>query len=95
MTLSYADRVSAPRHVLYGGQYVTEYVYRRPRTPAETARLAEAAAHDPVLGYGCDGDSHRTPAARGVSPWSAEVAPWVISCIRAEVGRLGPWSCGR
>ncbi|NEC49707.1 hypothetical protein G3I18_14140 [Actinospica acidiphila] len=56
-------RVSAPRHVLYGGQYVTEYVYRRPRTPAETARLVEAAAHDPALGYGCDGDSHWTPVA--------------------------------
>ncbi|MGA5705714.1 hypothetical protein ACPCK8_04385 [Streptomyces cellulosae] len=29
----------------------------------ETARLVEAAGSDPLSGYGCDGDSHWTPAA--------------------------------
>ncbi|WP_268220270.1 ferredoxin [Streptomyces sp. EMB24] len=56
-------RRSAPRHVLYGGQYLTEYVYRQPRRPADTARLVEVATDHPVLGYGCDGDSHWTPVA--------------------------------
>ncbi|MFH8726292.1 ferredoxin [Streptomyces termitum] len=56
-------RVAAPRHVLYGGAYLTEYVYRQPRTPAETARLVEAADQDPFLGYGCDGDARWTPDA--------------------------------
>ncbi|MFF3537905.1 ferredoxin [Streptomyces sp. NPDC002466] len=56
-------RLSAPQHVLYGGEYLTEYVYRQPRTPAETARLVEAADQDPFLGYGCDGDSRWTPDA--------------------------------
>ncbi|WP_121830669.1 ferredoxin [Streptomyces sp. S1] len=56
-------RDSAPRHVLYGGAYLTEYVYRQPGTPAETARLVEAADRDPLLGYGCDGDARWTPDA--------------------------------
>ncbi|MFG1665975.1 ferredoxin [Streptomyces sp. Y7] len=56
-------RLSAPHHVLYGGEYLTEYVYRQPRTRAETARLVEAADCDPFLGYGCDGDSRWTPGA--------------------------------
>ncbi|MFJ6137058.1 ferredoxin [Kitasatospora sp. NPDC092286] len=56
-------RISAPQHVLYGGEYLTEYVYRQPRTPAEVARLVEAADCDPFLGYGCDGDAHWTPEA--------------------------------
>ncbi|WP_329120125.1 ferredoxin [Streptomyces sp. NBC_01465] len=54
-------RLSAPQHVLYGGEYLTEYVYRQPGTPAETARLVEAADCDPFLGYGCDGDARWTP----------------------------------
>lgn len=54
-------RLSAPEHVLYGGEYLTEYVYRQPRTPAETAQLVEAADCDPLLGYGCDGDRRWTP----------------------------------
>ncbi|MFE7191142.1 ferredoxin [Kitasatospora sp. NPDC057541] len=56
-------RISAPQHVLYGGEYLTEYVYRQPRTSAEVARLVEAADCDPFLGYGCDGDAHWTPEA--------------------------------
>ncbi|MFF2778519.1 ferredoxin [Streptomyces sp. NPDC058052] len=56
-------RLSAPRHVLYGGEYLTEYVYRQPKTPDETARLVEAADCDPFLGYGCDGDARWTPEA--------------------------------
>ncbi|MFJ7273500.1 ferredoxin [Kitasatospora sp. NPDC098663] len=56
-------RISAPQHVLYGGEYLTEYVYRQPRNPAEAARLVEAADCDPFLGYGCDGDVRWTPEA--------------------------------
>jgi len=56
-------RVPAPRHVLHGGDHLTEYVYRQPKTPVETARLVEAAGSDLLSGYGCDGDSHWTPAA--------------------------------
>lgn len=56
-------RLSAPDHVLYGGTYLAEYVYRQPRTAAEAARLVEAAECDPLLGYGCDGDAHWTPDA--------------------------------
>ncbi|MGW1072906.1 ferredoxin [Streptomyces sp. NPDC002537] len=59
----WTGRLSAPRHVLYGGEHSTEYVYRQPRTPAETALLAEAAGQDPFLGYGCDGDARWTPQA--------------------------------
>ncbi|MCC3768937.1 ferredoxin [Streptomyces sp. UNOC14_S4] len=58
----WTGRLHAPRHVLYGGPHLTEYVYRQPRTPTETARLAEAAAEDPFQGYGCDGDARWTPA---------------------------------
>ncbi len=46
---------------------MSEYVYRQPRTPAETAQLVEAAECDPFLGYGCDGDAHWTP--RAVREW--------------------------
>ncbi len=59
----WTGRLSAPQHVLYGGEYLTEYVYRQPRTPAETAQLVEAADQDPFLGYGCDGDVYWTPEA--------------------------------
>ncbi|WP_171166384.1 ferredoxin [Streptomyces sp. I05A-00742] len=57
----WTGRLHAPRHVLYGGRHLSEYVYRQPRTPAETAALVEAAGDDPFLGYGCDGDSRWTP----------------------------------
>jgi hypothetical protein len=58
----WTGRLSAPAQVLYGGEYLTEYVYRQPRTPADTALLVEAADNDPFLGYGCDDDSRWTPA---------------------------------
>jgi hypothetical protein len=58
----WTGRLLAPAHVLYGGQHLSEYVYRQPRTPAEVAALVEAADADPFLGYGCDGDWRWTPA---------------------------------
>ncbi|MFJ2651185.1 ferredoxin [Streptomyces sp. NPDC087420] len=66
----WTGRVSAPDHVLYGGEYLTEYVYRQPKAPADTALLIEAADQDPLLGYGCDGDSRWTPEA--VREWWSE-----------------------
>ncbi|WP_031067965.1 hypothetical protein [Streptomyces sp. NRRL WC-3742] len=63
----WTGRLSAPQHVLYGGDYLTEYVYRQPRTPTEVALLVEGADQDPFLGYGCDGDTHWTP--EGVRKW--------------------------
>lgn len=59
----WTGRLSAPDHVLYGGRYFTEYIYRQPKTPAETALLVEAAACEVFSGYACDGDSRWTPAA--------------------------------
>ncbi|MGX1271278.1 ferredoxin [Streptomyces phaeoluteigriseus] len=59
----WTGRLAAPAHVLYGGEYLSEYVHHQPTTPAETARLARAAGDDPFLGYGCDGDARWTPAA--------------------------------
>ncbi|MFF2526574.1 ferredoxin [Streptomyces liangshanensis] len=54
-------RLAAPGHVLYGGEYLTEYVYCQPKTREETALLLEAAESDPFGGYGCDGDARWTP----------------------------------
>lgn len=56
-------RKSAPRHVLYGGEYLNEFVYRQPKTKAEVACLLEAAGDDPLDGYAGDGDSRWTPDA--------------------------------
>ncbi|MBB4966326.1 hypothetical protein [Saccharothrix violaceirubra] len=37
-------RLSAPRHVLYGGEFPNEFVHRQPRTRDEVDRVVEAAA---------------------------------------------------
>lgn len=57
----WTGRLHAPGHVLYGGEYFTEFVYRQPRNPAEVKALADAARDDPFGGYGCDGDDRWTP----------------------------------
>lgn len=57
----WTGRIAAPEHVLYGGEFLTEFVYRQPRTPTEVSRLAEAARTDPFGGYGHDGDTRWTP----------------------------------
>ncbi|MER5712292.1 hypothetical protein [Streptomyces sp. NPDC002122] len=49
--------------MLYEADYFTEYVYRQPRTPDELQQLIEAAGAEAFSGYGCDGDTHWTPAA--------------------------------
>lgn len=59
----WTGRLHAPRHVLYGGEYFSEYVYRRPATTAEVLNLVAAAQEDPYRGYACDGDSRWTPEA--------------------------------
>jgi hypothetical protein len=59
----WTGRLSAPRHVLYGGEYLNEFVYRQPKTPAEVERLLCAAGDEPFGGYSGDGDSRWTPDA--------------------------------
>lgn len=57
----WTGRLHAPAHVLYGGDYASEYVFRQPRTSTETAGLVQAAAEDPYASYACDGDTWWTP----------------------------------
>ncbi|MEI5521558.1 ferredoxin [Streptomyces brasiliscabiei] len=81
----WTGRLHAPTHVLYGGDHASEYVFRQPRTPAETARLVEAARQDPFAGYACDGDAWWTPEL--VREWwrgRAEVTEYLA-------GRRGEW----
>ncbi|MCS7475275.1 hypothetical protein ACFFQW_29620 [Umezawaea endophytica] len=59
----WTGRTFAPRHVLYGGEYDTEFVYRQPKTRAEVERLLGAAGFEPLGGYSGDGDSRWTPDA--------------------------------
>ncbi|GAA3673677.1 hypothetical protein C8D88_119100 [Lentzea atacamensis] len=59
----WTGRQSAPRHVLYGGEYQNEFVYRQPKTKAEVECLLSAADDDPFDGYAYDGDSRWTPDA--------------------------------
>ncbi|WP_410646349.1 hypothetical protein [Amycolatopsis sp. cmx-4-54] len=59
----WTGRQSAPRHVLYGGEYYNEFVYRQPTTREEVECLLSAAEEDPLGGYACDGDSRWTPDA--------------------------------
>lgn len=66
----WTGRMSAPHHVLYGGKYYNEFVYRQPRTPAEVQCLLSAAEDDPFDGYDGDGDSRWTPEA--VRAWWSE-----------------------
>ncbi|WP_194813409.1 hypothetical protein [Nocardia sp. XZ_19_385] len=58
----WTGRHYAPRHVLYGGEYYNEFVYRQPKSPAEVECLLNAANDDPYDGYAFDGDSRWTPA---------------------------------
>ena len=59
----WTGRLSAPRNILYGGEYYNEFVYRQPKTPAEVKDVLEAAEADPFVGYACDGDDRWTPEA--------------------------------
>ncbi|MFI0899393.1 ferredoxin [Streptomyces sp. NPDC020983] len=63
-------RIHAPGLVLYEADYFTEYVYRQPRNPEELRQLVDAAQQEVFGGYGCDGDSHWTPAS--VREWWRE-----------------------
>ena len=62
--------MSAPHHVLYGGEYYNEFVYRQPKTRAEVERVVAAAQDDPFDGYEFDGDARWTPEA--VRAWWRE-----------------------
>ncbi|ONI78159.1 hypothetical protein ALI144C_32320 [Actinosynnema sp. ALI-1.44] len=59
----WTGRLHAPHHVLYGGEYYNEFVFRQPKTPTEVDCLLAAAEADPFQGYACDGDSRWTPDA--------------------------------
>jgi hypothetical protein len=59
----WTGRLHAPRHILYGGEYYNEFVYRQPRTKAEIESVLIAAAQDPYRGYADDGNDRWTPEA--------------------------------
>ncbi|MEU2655106.1 hypothetical protein ABZ615_07255 [Streptomyces sp. NPDC007325] len=88
----WTGRLHAPRHVLYGGQYFAEYVYRQPATTAEVLNLVTAAQEDPYRGYACDGDGRWTPGAvrdwwrdrRRVTEYLESLLPGWSSSDRAE-----------
>ncbi|MFI6101799.1 hypothetical protein ACIA8G_40145 [Lentzea sp. NPDC051213] len=87
----WTGRLSAPRHVLYGGEYYNEFVYRQPRTRAEVECLLSAAGDDPFDGYDCDGDSRWTPDA--VRAWWAErgqVEKHVAALVVEWTAEAGP-----
>jgi hypothetical protein len=66
----WTGRMSAPRHVLYGGKYYNEFVYRQPKTRADVECVFAAAQDDPFDGYEFDGDARWTPEA--VRAWWRE-----------------------
>ncbi|MGW0899935.1 hypothetical protein ACWD0G_23655, partial [Streptomyces goshikiensis] len=67
----WTGRLVAPAHILYDDeQHSAEFVYRQPRTEAETYKILNAAANDPYAGYACDGDDHWTP--QSVRAWWAD-----------------------
>ena len=89
----WTGRLPAPRHVLYGGPRLAEFVYRQPKTPEEVDCLVDAAWDDPLDGYACDGDSRWTPDA--VREWwrgRDEVAEHVTALARRwEAGGADPY----
>ncbi|MGW0394646.1 ferredoxin [Streptomyces sp. NPDC003042] len=67
----WTGRLVAPAHILYDDeQHSMEFVYRQPRTEAETHKVLYAAVNDPYAGYACDGDDHWTPES--VRAWWAD-----------------------
>ena len=67
------------------------FVWRQPRTDAETLALMAGASSDPFNGFGWDGDKHWTPD--GVRAWWAgrrERAPLVASLISELTDRGNP-----
>ncbi|SDX20369.1 hypothetical protein SAMN05421504_102650 [Amycolatopsis xylanica] len=68
----WCGRLQAPESVCYDDEYGQEFVYRQPRSRAETYRLLQAAWADPFSGYAMDGDEHWTPES--VREWWSERA---------------------
>lgn len=63
----WTGRLSAPRHVLYGGPHLAEFVYRQPKTPEEVDCLVDAAWATPSTATPATATpaGHRTPSASG------------------------------
>ncbi|MDX8055863.1 hypothetical protein SK571_41355 [Lentzea sp. BCCO 10_0798] len=59
----WTGRRVAARHVLYGGEFQNEFIYRQPKTPDEVQNVWQAGEDDPWDGYGRDGDERWTPDA--------------------------------
>lgn len=59
----WTGRLHAPRHILYGGEYYNEFIYRQPVTEAEVKSVVAAAQQDPYDGFAFDGDERWTPEA--------------------------------
>jgi hypothetical protein len=66
----WTGRQHAPRHVLYGGEYYNEFIFRQPKTRAEVEAVTAAALADPFDAYDFDGDARWTPEA--VRAWWSE-----------------------
>ncbi|MEU3775223.1 ferredoxin [Streptomyces sp. NPDC032472] len=85
-------RARAPAHVLYDDDHGQEFVYRQPRTVAETHDLICAAEADPFAGYGADGELHWTPEL--VRDWWRErgrVREWAVGVARTWSGSASPY----
>ncbi|MGI5243772.1 hypothetical protein [Dactylosporangium sp. CA-139066] len=79
-------RMSAPRHVLYGGEEGWEWLYRQPGDLAELRAVLEAMRDDPWSGWARDGDEHWTPAL--VRGWWRDRPR-----LREWIARLGLQPC--
>ncbi|MFJ8015566.1 ferredoxin [Streptomyces sp. NPDC096339] len=84
-------RLQAPRHVLYGGDYFGEYVYRQPKSPDEVQDVLMAIEEEPFGGYNCDGDQRWTPQL--VREWwrdRGRVLEYLVDQAH-EWGRFDAW----
>lgn len=91
----WTGRLHAPRHILYGGNFYNEFVYRQPTTKAEIESVLVAAAQDPFHGYADDGNERwttdsvrawwgeRSKVVEHITEWTASTDP---QCLEAAEG---------
>lgn len=87
----WTGRLSAPRNILYGGEFQNEFVYRQPKTEAEVEGVIEAINAEPFDSYANDGDSRWTPDA--VRAWwkqRSEIEEHIRALIDEWTAQGGP-----